>query len=435
MCFADARVISHIMGYKLFHHPVQWMRRGYHFFFALGAALIHGFASRKIVVIGITGTKGKTTVVDLVHAVLSQSGTLVASTSSLRFRIAERLGINDLKMTMPGRLFIQRFLYRAVKRGCRYAVLEVTSQGIMQFRHRFIRFDTATLTNVAPEHIEAHGGFENYVAAKCDLFGRLAANGVAIINRDDPQADRFAHAARNRNIIWYGKEGILWKERRWRLEGLVADDAGIRFRINNVVFSSSLVGQFNVLNILAALAVGLRYNVSLDAIAEAIRGVSGMPGRMEFVQNEPFRIVVDYAHTPDSLKAAYSALQKSGHKLICVLGAAGGGRDTWKRPEFGKIAEQFCSSIVLTNEDPYDEDPEAIIQAIASGISEEGRQKTRLILDRRLAVRAALGQACAGDTVMITGKGAEPWIMGPKGVKTAWDDRVAAREEAAKLLH
>lgn len=168
---------------------------------------------------------------------------------------------------------------------------------------------------------------------------------------------------------------------------------------------------------------------------------------MEFVQKEPFAVVVDYAHTPQSLRNVYTFLKDCGTsnqlsvtKLICVLGAAGGGRDKWKRPEFGRIAAEFCDCIILTNEDPYDENPEAILDEIASGFPQIQNSKSEIpnrpqtannkkILDRREAIREALKLAKSGDTVVITGKGAEPWIMGPNGTKTAWDDREVVREE------
>ena len=400
----------------------------YHFFLAFFAALFYGFPARKLTVIGIVGTKGKTTVVELAHEILKEAGIKTASLSSLRFKIGDREKQNDLKMTMPGRMFIQRFLHEARRAGCKCVVLEVTSEGIKQFRHRFIKFDVAVMTNVAPEHIEAHGSFEKYLRAKLDLFWRLRPSGLAIINRDDSNHARFS-AATSAHKMFYGKENIVANGKTWAIRDIKIGDAGIEFDLDGTTITSSLLGEFNFYNILTATAITLSQHVALEKIASAIGRISGIPGRMEFVQREPFAVVVDYAHTPDSLKNVYAFLRNP--KLICVLGSTGGGRDKWKRPAMGKIAAEFCDKIILTNEDPYDENPQDIIDQIESGFSQSRKPKAESlkIIDRREAIREALKSAQPGDTVIITGKGAEQWIMGPGGTKISWDDRKVVREE------
>ena len=159
---------------------------------------------------------------------------------------------------------------------------------------------------------------------------------------------------------------------------------------------------------------------------------------MEFVEREPFAVVVDYAHTPDALRKVYKTLRSqqrtvNSQQLICVLGAAGGGRDRWKRPEFGKIAGEFCDEVILTNEDPYDENPSQILSEIESGITKSQGKMAKKIIDRREAICEVLNSAKSGDIIIITGKGAEPWIVGPAGTKIPWDDREVVREELAKL--
>jgi len=405
----------------------------YHFILALAAALWYRFPSRTMIVIGVTGTKGKTSTVELLHEILAESRHKTASSSSLRFRIGNEVTPNDLKMTMPGRFFLQRFLSRAKKAGCRYAALEVTSQGIMQHRHRFIRFDTAVLTNVAPEHIEAHGGFENYVATKQKLFRAVASDGAVVLNRDDLRSESFAKVARAHTKIWYGR--IFGLERVpdlvWKLDNISDDANGISFMMDGIRFHSFLEGDFNVSNILAAIAVGMRYDVPLEKMAAAIGRVSGIAGRMEYVRREPFAVIADYAHTPDSMRSVYETLAPNHGKLICVFGATGGGRDTWKRPEFAKIAEKFCGTVILTDEDSYDEDPEKILDDIACGFSEKFRSHVVRIIDRRVAIQEGIRRAQPGDAVIITGKGGEPWMMGPHGTKIPWDDRQVAREALA----
>ncbi|OGZ98577.1 MAG: hypothetical protein A3C07_03920 [Candidatus Sungbacteria bacterium RIFCSPHIGHO2_02_FULL_47_11] len=424
-------------------HVFLFLQPVYHFSLAWFAALFYGFPSRKLFVIGVTGTKGKTTVVELLHEILGETGRGAASISSLRFKVRDKEERNERKMTMPGRFFVQRFLHLAIAARCHYVILEVTSEGIKQFRHRFIKFDAAVMTNVAPEHIEAHGSFEKYLRAKLDLFWRLSRDALAVLNCDDLYVDRF-RAATSAHVFLYGETGVEGGGSEWAVRSASITGQGIEFDIGGQTIVSSLLGRFNFYNILAAVSVGLNQHIPIEKIASAIERVRGIPGRLEFVQREPFVVIVDYAHTPDSLKNVYTFLreQLSARRMICVLGAAGGGRDKWKRPEFGKIAAEFCDEVILTDEDPYDEDPNQILSEIESGISNfsafaeasAGRQfPISKILDRREAIRAALKLAKPGDTVICTGKGAESWVMGPHNTKIPWDERRVVREEFDKL--
>ncbi len=415
------------------------MQKPYHFFLALAAAVWYRFPSRKLTVIGVTGTKGKTTVVELLHAIFEAQGVQAASVSSLRFRIDGEESPNISGMTMPGRFFIQQFLSRAVERGCGYAVIEVTSQGIEQYRHRFIDFDIGVLTNIAPEHIEAHGGFEPYLRTKLDFFWRLSKKSIAVINRKDSQASRVM-AACGCDKAWYDHEKIEYKKYIWPIRNYNSGNYGIMFDVKGHQIKSELQGMVNAENIFAAVGAALCLRVPFEAIAQGVAGVKQVSGRMQIVQDKPFRVVVDYAHTPDSLERVYTSLgvKKSlgnESRLVCVLGAAGGGRDTWKRPEFGKIAALQCREIIITNEDPFDEPPEQIMEAIAVGVRESrAAEKMKIIGDRREAIRHALSVARDGDTVVITGKGSETFIRGARGEKIAWNDYAAAQEELALLL-
>ncbi len=420
---------------KLIPHQIfTTLQPMYHLMLAFLAAIWYGFPSRRMVVIGVTGTKGKTTVVELLHAIFAEAGVPSASLSSYAFRINNRETRNDKKMTMPGRFFVQKFLYDAKKEKCRFAVLEVTSEGIKQYRHRFINFYAAVLTNIAPEHIESHGGFEPYLRAKLDLFWRLPHDGFAIINSDDNQSQRFV-AATGAKKIWYGKDEIDFGSKKFVCKNREIKKDGVSFTLDGEEMESPLAGEFNFSNIFAAVSTVLAFHIAKEKIASALSRFKGVPGRMEYVMHEPYEIVVDYAHTPDSLKSVYQFLKpKSGAKLICVLGAAGGGRDKWKRPEFGKIAAEFCDEIILTNEDPYDENQHQILSEIESGVSESKKTNCKKILDRREAIQTALKSGKTGDVVIITGKGSEPWIMGPKGTKIPWDDRGVVKEEYQKRI-
>ncbi len=383
----------------------------YHFILAFLGTLFYRFPSQKIKVIGITGTNGKTTTSEMISKILTEAGYKIASLSSIKFKVGEKERQNNLKMTMPGRFKIQKFLREAVDSGCRYAVLEVTSEGIKQHRHRFINFDMAVFTNLAPEHIEAHGGFENYKKAKGKLF--QAAKNIHIINIDDENAEYF----------------LRFPARRKHTYGLEKGDINTK----NTQFKLKLIGDFNIYNALAAICAGLSQGISLDSCKKALEKIEGIPGRMEEIISEPFKIFVDYAFTPNALEKVYQTLTTNyklpANRLICVLGACGGGRDKWKRPVLGEIAAKYCDEIIVTNEDPYDENPMEIIEQVADGAG----GKAKKILDRREAIRESLKLAKAGDMIVITGKGCEPWICASKGKKVPWDDREIVKEEFKKL--
>jgi UDP-N-acetylmuramoyl-L-alanyl-D-glutamate--2,6-diaminopimelate ligase len=327
-------------------------------------------------------------------------------------------------MTMPGRMFIQKKIREAVDAGCEYFILEITSEGAKQFRHKFIDLDALIFTNISPEHIESHGSYEKYLAAKLSIAHALELspkkNKAIITNIDDKEGLRFFNIGVETKIPYSLKNA----------EPYHASDAGIEFTFGEEKIRSSLLGKFNIYNMLAVAMCAKHFEISPENIRAGLEKVSKIRGRMERIaEGQNFDIYVDYAHTADSLKQAYEALQ--GKNLICVLGSTGGGRDVWKRPEMGAVAEAYCSHIILTNEDPYDEDPMKIIDEVAGGI----KNKTpKIIPDRREAIREALSIAQKGDVVIITGKGTDPYIMGAGGKKISWDDASVVREEIHTLL-
>lgn len=371
----------------------------YHFLWAFFGALVYGFPARGMLVVGVTGTNGKSTTVDMISRIFREAGFKTASLSSIRFQILNKEWRNIMKMTMPGRFVIQRFLRQAKNAGCTHFVLEVTSEGILQHRHRFITFHTAVFTNLSPEHIERHGSFERYREAKGRLF--QVAQKVHVINKDDEHAEYFLRFPAEK-IITYS----------------LAEAKGLDLRLK-------LLGEFNISNALAALATTKDLGIAFDISKRALENIESVPGRMELVAKEPFQVVVDYAFTPAALEKVYQTLQPKAGKMICVLGAAGGGRDKWKRPVLGKIAATYCDKIILTNEDSYEEDPEKIIYEVHGGTQGKGE----IILDRREAIRMALSQARPGDVVIITGKGSEDSIAVRGGERIPWDDREVVREE------
>lgn len=370
----------------------------YHYKLALFGAVIFGFPgkSKQIKIIGVTGTSGKSTTVNFITKILEESGTRVASISSIRFKIAEKEWENKYKMTMPGRFVIQKFLKQALKENCKYIVLEVTSEGIKQFRHKFINFDTTVFTNLSKEHIESHGSFENYRNAKLKLFKEN--KNIHIINADDKNSKYFLDVSAKKKITFSSKD------------------------LESQKIKLNIIGQFNLMNALASVAVAKNYGIEFDVCARAIEKVKEISGRMEIVKKEPFMVVVDYAHTPEQLESVYKSFENK--PLICVLGSCGGGRDKWKRPVLGEIAKKYCSKIIITNEDPYDEDPMEIINQVAQNSGENSEK----ILDRKEAIKKAVNLAKSGEVVVITGKGSEPWMCVENNKKIPWDDRAIAKE-------
>ncbi len=402
----------------------------YHLSLSFLGAVFYGFPSRKLKVIGVTGTNGKTTTTEMITKILQENGFGVALANSIRFKIKEKEEKNKLRMTMPGRAFLQKFLRKAVKERCQYAVLEVTSEGIAQYRHKFIDFDAAVLTNLSPEHIERHAGFENYKKAKGELF--QVTKNIHIINLDDKNADYF--------LQFRAKEKYLY--RKVNGENSMAKIEIQKERFSKTLkfpLSLNLLGDFNIYNALAAVCLGLSQGIDLAKCKRSLASFKGVEGRMEEVISEPFKAIVDYAFTPNALEKVYQTLanrfiKQTNGRLICVLGACGGGRDKWKRPVLGEIASKYCNKVILTNEDPYDEDPMEIINQVAKGTqNQQGKSAVYKILDRRQAIKKSLELAKKGDVIIITGKGCEPSICLAQGKKIPWDDRRVIREEFEKI--
>ncbi len=437
-------MISHIK--KLIPpFALQW----YHLVLAMSAAVLYRFPSKKLIVIGVTGTNGKSSTVALIAKILEAAGHRVGATSTVSFKIGGKEWLNDKKMTMLGRFALQKMLRQMVDAGCQYAVIETSSQGIAQYRHVGIEYDVAVFTNLTPEHIEAHGGFENYKKAKQVLFASLTRHQhkviagkkqdkIIVANGDDKYASDFTKFPADKKILF----GINTTEEKVVAHDLNFTKSGIEFSVDSIKFNLQLFGRFNIYNALAAIAVTEALGVSLDSAKMALESVVVVPGRMEMIDaGQLFSVIVDYAPEPESLRQAYQTLCDHGfinqdNRLIHVLGSAGGGRDVARRPILGKMAGDTAYYVIVTNEDPYDDDPQAIIDNVAQGALEAGKvldQNLFKIIDRRQAIVKALSLAQAGDVVLLTGKGSEQAICLADGKTVPWDERKIAREELQKL--
>lgn len=396
----------------------------YHLLLAVVGTTIYRKPSRHLFVIGVTGTKGKSSTVEFVNAVLEASGKKTAILSTIRFKIGNHNTPNKYKMTMPGRFFTQKFLSDAKREGCDYAIIEMTSEGARFFRHFGVELDALIFTNLSPEHIESHGSFEKYKKAKLSLVKHLARskkpNRLSIANIDNKYGFSFLIHTVDKNLGYSLRDIQITHE----------DEISSTIIYKDTEITIPLPGRFNISNTLAALTLGSELGISVDTMKHGIESLKQIRGRVERVEcGQDFTVIVDYAHTDDSLRNLYSAFSSS--RKIAVLGSTGGGRDAWKRPVLGKIADENCDEVIITDEDPYDEDPMKIINEVASGVT---RHTPHRIIDRREAIRFALSQARTGDVVLITGKGTDPYIMGPNGTKEIWDDATVAKEELNKLV-
>jgi len=418
----------------------------YHKSLALLGAILYGQPSRKLIVIGVTGTKGKSTVVYLISKILEEAGYKVGVSSTILFKIADKEWANETKQTMPGRFKLQKFLGRMVNTGCQYVIIETSSEGILQSRHLGIDYDVAVFTNLSPEHIEAHGSYEKYKQAKGELFKGLEKpvkmingqkiNKVSVINLDDKEADyflgfeadeKFGFSLKNNEPRTMNQEHLTFAE------GVKIASTGANFKVNNINFYLKLLGEFNLYNALAAITVGLSQKVDLMIIKKSLEKIKGIPGRLEEIENSKgFKIFVDYAHEPKGLEEVYKTIKLfSPKKIISVLGSQGGGRDKAKRPILGKLAGQYTDYVIVTNEDPYDEDPQKIIDDVFTGVTQAGKienQNCFRILERREAIKKSLSLAQTGDVVIITGKGSETVMAVTGGQKIPWNDRKVVKE-------
>ena len=378
----------------------------------------YGEPSKKLEIVGVTGTKGKTTTVWLLDHLFSSTGSLTGFCSTVENRIGEES--SEAKNTTMGCLDLHRFLADLVDRGGERAVIEVSSHALEQQRTASIRFDCAVFTNLAPEHLDYHQDMKSYLAAKMKLFSTLDSHAYAVLPRSQEVSDEIAGSTRA-NLSWYGcgsEDGVT---------GIRILDEGIAFTWRDCPFRTSFWGEHNLENLLAVLSAGECMGLKADEMAAAISGARLPPGRLEKIDHPgPYKVVVDYAHTDGALDAVLEALRPvTPGRLITIFGC-GGDRDTAKRPRMGKAAERGSDRIILTSDNPRGEPPEKILSEIMAGL--EKPEEATLETDRRAAIGLGIRMAREGDTVLIAGKGHEDYQEFSDRERIHFDDREVARE-------
>jgi len=436
----------------------------YHLCLAAAASFFYGFPSKKIIVIGVTGTKGKTSAANFIWSVLNAAGYSTGMLGTANIRIGDIELPNKYHMTMPGRFILQGLLKKMASAGCKYCIVETTSEGIKQWRHYGIYYDMAVFTNLSPEHLQAHGGsFENYKIAKGKMFAALTACGhkiidgkkvekIIIANSDSRHSNYYLKFPADKKIT-FG----LSENSNFSAKNIKNTPDGLSFLVGVNSYNINILGNFNVYNALPAIVIGSTLGVAVDKIKKGLENLKIIPGRMERInEGQNFLVFVDYAHEQEGMNAVLDtardlvapvpkllSVETKGHKpkIILLLGAEGGGRDKSKRPILGEIAAKKADFMIVSNVDPYEDNPIEICEDIAKSAENPpaGGGKIRnenlfVIEDRRQGINKALSLAKENDVVLITGKGAEQSII-IGGKSYPWDDRVIVREELNKILN
>ena len=408
------------------------------------ACTFYGYPARQLCTIGVTGTDGKTTTSNLISTIFDTAGRPTGLMTTANFKISGQEWENATRQSTLEAPEVQQFLRRLLDAGGRYAVIESTSHGLELRRVAGCEFDVGVVTNITHEHLDFHKTIEGYRRAKARLFEMLdpqrdkglGCRPTAILNRDDVSYEVLKPYCRV-PILDYGVDTPA----AVRAIDLQLRATSTRFRAilpdTEIEIETRLVGRFNVSNCLAAIATAYSQGIASADIARGLASVAGVTGRMERIdEGQPFTVIVDYAHTPDSLEKVLAILRPlTTGKLMVVFGSAGE-RDVQKRPLMGRIAAQMADFFVITDEDPREEEREKILDEIAQGAEAMGKRRGKdflCIADRTQAIAQAFARAEAGDTILLAGKGHEQSIFIGRE-KFPWDDRQAAREQLRLLL-
>jgi UDP-N-acetylmuramoyl-L-alanyl-D-glutamate--2,6-diaminopimelate ligase len=445
-------------SFKNLYHLLQAILANFRYGFPARrsyAPSVAGEPSRKIRVIGVTGTDGKTTTVQMIAKILEKANRKVAVASTINFMINGKEEKNLSHYTTESPFALQKFIRQAVDAGCEYLVLETSSHALDQHRVWGVPYAVAVITNVTREHLDYHKTMEKYRAAKRELFKNVAKQISVISQQPASSADRSSVIVANAEMerpaeflnfevskkFVYSVKGNRLPMTDDRLQYVYAEEIELginysKFKIQNSKFTLSIPGLFNIENAIAAICVALGEGIDLTQASEALSEIKGVAGRMEAVENDlGVNILVDFALTPNALERLYGLLarvKKEGSKIIAILGSCGD-RDQGKRPLMGEIVAKYADVVILTNEEPYHEDPQAIIDAIFAGIKNKTENENIWrILDRRQAIAKALSLAKKDDIICITGMGSfETMVVGDE--KLPWNDRNVIEEELKRV--
>ncbi|MBI5305873.1 MAG: UDP-N-acetylmuramoyl-L-alanyl-D-glutamate--2,6-diaminopimelate ligase [Chloroflexi bacterium] len=410
----------------------------------------HDFPSRKLRVIGVTGTDGKTTTCALAASILRAAGHQVGAITTVGATIGDAELDTGLHTTTPDASDVQHYLAQMVDAGMQYAIIEATSEGLAQRRLDAVEFDIAAVTNITHEHLYYHQTWENYRDAKAMLFRALATAyrkprtaKVAVLNADDNARGAFdflrAIPAEERIIYSANLQFAIRNLQFVIARDILHDTRGLRFVVDTpfgeLPITTPLIGRFNVSNILAAIGIGIARRVPFDAMREGIARVSGVLGRMQVMQDAPFTVIVDFAHTPNALHVALDTVREFARGRVIVVFGCAGLRDVAKRAMMGEVAGKLADKIIVTAEDPRTESLAAINAQIAEGLQRAGRREREdyfIIEERGDAIAFAIQSARAGDVVIVCGKGHER-SMCFGATEFSWSDQDAVTTALAKI--
>lgn len=393
------------------------------------SATFFGHPSRGMPVVGITGTDGKTSTTHLLSAILEAHGLRTGWLTTVNTRIGPEVRANAADHTTPEAPIVQRTLAEMRAATCDVAIVETSSHALALDRVRGVDYRVGIFTNLSPEHINFHGSFEAYLAAKRRLFERLPADGHAVLNADDAGFEAMRGATRA-HVLTYGLE----RPADFTARDLQLGARGTRFTLlpGELTIETRLVGRFNVANWLAAYAAATVFGATADDLLRAALAQAPVPGRMNLVDaGQPFAVVVDFAHTPQALEKALDTVRSLVDGQLMLAFGLAGGRDDANRPVMGALAARKTDFFVITTDDPGHEDPAVIAAQIARGARQVGDHFT-VELDRRAAIKRLFARAHAGDAVLLAGKGHEQrMVVGDQ--KLPWNDTCAASEVLAEL--
>ncbi|MDD5044705.1 MAG: UDP-N-acetylmuramoyl-L-alanyl-D-glutamate--2,6-diaminopimelate ligase [Candidatus Omnitrophica bacterium] len=392
------------------------------------AADFYGYPSRKMKVVGITGTNGKTTITYLIEHILRQAGYKAGVIGTINYRFQNK--VISAKNTTPGAEAIQSLLAQMYNEDIRYVAMEVSSHALDQGRVKGVDFSTAVFTNLTQDHLDYHKDMEEYFRAKSLLFKNLNSGALAVINKDSPFSQRLINSTSARVITYSLRQGADIAASKIKL-GVYGTSFYITSSEIKTEINTKLIGRHNVYNILAAFAFALQEGLDAQDIKKSIEGFSCVPGRLEEIDlGQPFKVFVDYAHTEDALFNVITSLKEIAHNRIIVVFGCGGDRDAAKRPKMGRVTTELADKVIITADNPRSENAEDIIKDILKGVK---RDNYKIVVDRGLAIKEALTMARNNDIVLLAGKGHEDYQVF-KDRTINFDDREEARKCLLSLI-